>query len=84
VPFPQLDGDVVDKEFVAGNGQPVLGIEIREVREPSYEFVTQTRVGENFPVTVAFVALHERSDECLLDLHERSVAQDNGYPEAAT
>ena len=33
VPFLQLEGDVVDEQFVAGNGQPVLGIEVCEVRE---------------------------------------------------
>ena len=33
VPFLQLAGDVVDEEFVAGKGQAVLGIEVREVRE---------------------------------------------------
>ena len=64
VPFFQLDCYVVDEEFVAGNGQGELGIEVCEVREPLGEFVAQTWVGEDLPVTVAFAALHERRDEC--------------------
>jgi len=65
VPFFQLDCYVVDEEFVAGNGHAELGIEVCEVREPVGEFVAQTWVGEDLPVTVAFAALHEGRDESL-------------------
>ena len=75
VSFPQLDCDVVDEEFVAGNGQAVLGIEVREVCELVSKLVAQARVGKDLPVTVAFAALHERRNECLLVVHVRSVAQ---------
>lgn len=44
VPFLQLEGDIVDEQFVAGNGQAVLGIEVREVRELVGELVAQVRV----------------------------------------
>jgi len=63
MPFLQLEGDVVDEQFVAGNRQAVLGIEVFEVRELVGELVAQARVGEDFPVTVAFAALYERRDE---------------------
>jgi len=43
-------------------------------REPVGEFVAQTWVGEDLPVTVAFAALHGRRDECLLVVHGKSVA----------
>src|SRR5689334_22666630 len=33
VSFLQFSCDVVDEKFIAGNGDPVLGIEITEVRE---------------------------------------------------
>jgi hypothetical protein len=36
--------------------------------------MAQVWVGEDLPVTVALVALHERRDECLLVVHGRSVA----------
>ena len=49
VPFLQLEGDVVDEEFVAGNGQAVLGIEVCEVRELFGELVAQAWVGEDLP-----------------------------------
>src|SRR5437588_553543 len=62
VPFLQLESDVVDEEFVAGNGQAVLRIEVREVREFVGKLSAQTRVGEDLPVTVAFAAPHERPD----------------------
>jgi hypothetical protein len=75
VPFLQLDCDVIDEEFVAGNGQAVLGIEVCEVRELVGELVTQAWVGEDLPVTVPFTALHECRDECLLVVHGRSLAQ---------
>jgi len=63
VPFLQLEGDVVDEQFVARNGQAVLGIEICEVRELVGELVAPARVGDDLPVTVAFAALHKRRDE---------------------
>jgi hypothetical protein len=63
VPFLQLEGDVADEEFVVGNGQAVLGIEVREVREFVDELSAQARVREDFPITVALAALHERPDE---------------------
>jgi hypothetical protein len=63
VPSLQLEGDVVDEEFVAGNGQTVLGIEVCEVREFVDELVAQAWVGEDLTVTIAFTALHERRDE---------------------
>ena len=63
VPFLQLKGDVVDEEFVAGNGQTVLGIEVCEVRELAGELVAQAWIGQDLPVTVAFAALHERRDQ---------------------
>ena len=59
MPFLQLEGDVVDEQFVSGNGQAVPGIEFFEVRELVCELVAQVRVGEDFLVTVAFAALHE-------------------------
>lgn len=63
VSFLQLEGDVVDEEFVAGNGQAVPGIEVCEVCELVGELAAQAWVGEDLPVTVAFAALHERRDE---------------------
>ena len=45
--FLQLDGDVADEEFVAGNGQAVLGIEVCEVRELVCELVAQAWIGED-------------------------------------
>jgi hypothetical protein len=63
VPFLQLAGYVVDEEFVAGNGQTVLGIEVCEVREPVGELVAQAWVGDKLPVTVAFAAFHKCPDE---------------------
>lgn len=63
VPFLQLKGDVVNEEFVAGNGQAVLGIEVCEVRELAGEFVTQAWIGQDLPVTIAFAPLHECRDQ---------------------
>jgi len=63
VPFLQLNGDVLDEKFVAGNRNAVLGIEVCEVRELVGELVAQSCVGENLPVTVAFVPLHEGRDQ---------------------
>jgi len=63
VPFLQLDSDVVDKEFVALNGQTVLGIKVGEVRELADELVPQAWVGEDLPVAIAFASLHKRCDE---------------------
>jgi len=82
VPFLQLEGDVVDEQFVAGNGQPVLGIEVCEVRELVGELVARARAGEDLSVTVAFAAPHERRDEWMLVVHRGSLAQNPGsYPE---
>ena len=36
-----------------------IRIEVFEVRELVKELVAQARIGEHFPVTVAFAALHE-------------------------
>ncbi len=74
-------GDGVDEESVARKGQPVPGIEFREVPEPVGEFMTQPRVGQDLPVTVPLAAIHESPDECVLDLHQRSVAQNRGTRE---
>ena len=78
MPFPQLDCDVLDEEFIAGNRQSILGVEVREMRELVGEFVAQAWIGKNLPLTVAFAALHERSNECMLVVHGRSVAQKPG------
>ena len=69
-------GDVVDKEFVARNAEAVLRIEVCEMRELVGELVAQAWLREDLPVTVAFAALHERRDECMLVVHNWSVAQD--------
>jgi hypothetical protein len=63
VPFLQLEGVVVDNEFVARNGQMVLGNEVCDMRELVRELVAQAWVGEDIPVTVAFAALHKRGDK---------------------
>ncbi len=68
-------GDVVDEEFVAWNVEAVLRIEVCEMRELVGELVAQARVREDLPVTVAFAALHERRDECVLVVHNWSVEQ---------
>jgi hypothetical protein len=74
VPFLQLDRCVFDEEFVPGNRQAVFGIEVFKVGELAGELMAKAGVGEDFPVAVALAALHERSDECLLGVHGRSVA----------
>jgi hypothetical protein len=63
VPLPQLEGDVVDEEFVAGNGQAVLRIEVLEVCKLAGELVPQARVGEDVSVTLTFAGLYERPDD---------------------
>ena len=45
------------------NVRRVIRIEVCEVRELVGEFVPQSRVEKDFPVTVAFAPLHERGDE---------------------
>ena len=47
------------------------------MREPVGELTAQAWIGEKLPVAVALVAQDERIDECVLDVHERSVARKN-------
>jgi hypothetical protein len=63
VPSLQFDGDVIDGEFVASEGQAVLEIEVREVRKLAGELAAQARVGKHFSVTIPFAAFHEGRDE---------------------
>lgn len=70
VPFLQLDYDILDEQFVAGNWQSELGIEVGEVRQLVGKLVAQTWVGEDLPLTVSFIELHERREKCMQVVHE--------------
>lgn len=72
--FLQLKGDVIYEKFVTRDRQAVLGIEVSKVSELVGELVPQSRIGQDFTVTVAFVSLYERGEECLLVVHRRSLA----------
>src|SRR6185437_14720981 len=75
MPFLEFESDVLNAKLVAGKRQAILLIKVSKVRELASELVSQTWVGEELPVAVAFAPLHERRDQCMLVVHGTSVTQ---------
>ena len=74
MPSHQLLLDVIGEEFVAGNGKPVLRIEIFEMRQLGCEFMAQPWIRENLAIAIALIALYERSKRNFME-HRTSLTR---------